>query len=259
VLLTGALVGIASLLTAEPISKPISVYAEGKTITFTPAAGKHKRKLVVGDAVLGPLLQDRKPDDHRPNLYVVAPGSQYRAEVTGNDSIEFSLVLSELPRSESPLDWDVYWAVVLDPGLKAELVSETNLLTATQEGFVPGAAFSFDDIPSSGMLRAYLHIDSLSGLDKLRRADDTLPRLAIVPANLAVRASAVDPDAPRGCAPGEGRIARALSTLSHRCRKAGEATPAQAGSNAGQENVRRRETKTAASDKASNRALPKNR
>lgn len=197
---------------APDATKSNAAFLDSRTIQFTPAPIKRGRVMVVGNAVLGPLVADRKPNDHRPNLYVVAPGVQHRTE--GVDPIEFNLVVSGVPRTAEPRDWDVYWALVLDPTLKGDFNSERALLLATQDSFVPGELFEFDDVPAASLLDQYLHIDSVAGLESFRRPDGSLPRLIIVPAGHAIRASALDPDNPPPA--NESRISRALSRLSHR-------------------------------------------
>jgi hypothetical protein len=85
--------------------------------------------------------------------------------------------------------WDVYWALVLDPALKLDFTGERELLLAAQEEFLPDQIATLEDLPAVGFLRTYLHIDSLAGLDSYRREDGTLPRVIMVPAGMAVRAS----------------------------------------------------------------------
>jgi len=221
-LCVGALAGAATVLAAQSGTPgPISAYADGKTFIFKPVSG-HGHVLKVGDTVLGHALADRKPQDSRPNLYVFAPGTQY--DFQHPDAIQFSLVVSELPRSAEPVLWDVYWALLLDPGLHTETItSERKLLLATQETFLPNQPLRFDYVPAAPLLRAQLHIDSVEGLNRFRRPGGGLPRIVIIPANFVVRASVVDPDAPTTCPPPEGAISRAISVLSRRCRKPAEA------------------------------------
>lgn len=176
-------------------------YHSDKQIVFRPAAVRRGRVLVIGDAVLGPVLKTERPNDRRPNLYVVCPGND------GSD--DYKLVTSMLPKTDEPVDWDVYWVVVLDPSLHANLLGERDLIVAAQDGFVPAELFDFDEIPGAALLRDWMHIDSIAALGQFRRPDGTLPRVLITPSHFTIKASAIDPDAP----PPESRITRALSRL----------------------------------------------
>ncbi len=176
-----------------------------KQIVFRPAPVKGGRVLVIGNAVLGPVLKADTPNDHRPNLYVVCPGA---ADENGG-SETYNLVLSTLPRTDEPIAWDVYWVVVLDPSLHARMLGERELIVAAQDAFAPSELFDFDDIPGAVLLRDRMHIDSIAALMQFRRPDGTLPRVLITPAHYTIKASAIDPEAP----PPEGRIARTLERL----------------------------------------------
>ncbi|MFB3815721.1 MAG: hypothetical protein ACE14L_16585 [Terriglobales bacterium] len=193
-------------------------YLNGKLIRFTPAEIKRGRVLVVGREVIGPLVRDHKPHDRRPNLYVVSPGTQYQSN-DEQGALTFNLVVNTLPRKAEPVEWDVYWALVLDPAVSGNITDERDLLLATQDAFVPGDLFEFNDLPAVAILREYLRLESLADLDTLRRPDGMLPRVAIVPSKFVVRASAVDPDNP----PPEGPLARAWSRI--RPRKAPPQSP----------------------------------
>ena len=164
----------------------------GKEVRFIPAPVEHTRALILGDRVLGPLLPDQKPSDHRRNLYVVCPGTQNHAD--RHSGLAFNLVLNSLPQAEAPVEWDVYWVVVLDPALPANFDNERDLLLAAQYAFEPGESFTFEQIPGVALLRNRVHINSLEGLDTFRYSDGTLPRLIIVPSRLVIRASAFDSD-----------------------------------------------------------------
>jgi len=197
---------------------------ESKQMEFTPDTSMFGRRLYVGEMVLGQLLPAQRPNDHRLNLYIVMPGSQYDS---ADGAKKFNLVLSAMPRTQAPIDWDVYWALVLDPTLKTDLTSERALILATQAGFHLPDFAAFEDLPAAMALRDYLHLKSLDDLGKLRRPDGTLPRIIIVPAGFGVRAGAVDPDSPSPCG-GEGTLARAVSRLSRRCLQPGS-KPADGG------------------------------
>jgi hypothetical protein len=84
----------------------------------------------------------------------------------------------------------VYWVVVLDPAAKRDFTSEQQIILATQETFTPASDFSFDQVPSAGFLRAFLKMKDVAELEKFKRPDGELPRVAIVPARFTVRALA---------------------------------------------------------------------
>lgn len=217
----GALLGGAAA--QEPAAPPsahiTSAYLQGKLVTLTPEVSKHAGSMfTAGPWTFGSLVPDRKPKDKRPNLYVVAPGTQYHNEQS--QEFDHNIIISALPHTADEVEWDVYWAIVLDPALHADFRDERELIVAAQDAFAPGDRFDSGDIPGAAFLRTFLHIDSVAGLESFRRADGTLPRLIIVPAGFLVRASAVDPDAP----PPEGRVARAWSRLSRHRRPASAAT-----------------------------------
>jgi hypothetical protein len=197
-----------------PAERATAAFHNQKAVQFTPEISHFGRKLRVGNVLLGQLLPGKKPADDRPNVYITIPGNQYGATPGAPG---FTLVLNELPRKEGTVDWDVYWALRLDPALEIDITGERELILTAQESFVPAAAVSFGDLPAAAALREYLHIDSFAGLDGYRRPDGALPRVLIVPAGFAVRASAVDPDNPPPCAAGEGPLSRAVSKLSRRC------------------------------------------
>jgi hypothetical protein len=187
-LCAGILLSPAAPVSAQHLAN--RAYYEGRRITLNPVAARHARKLVVDGTLLGPVIAARKPRDRRPNLYVLSPGTQYGSGRTRS----FNLIVNRIPRTDKPVNWDVYWALVLDPALRSDFVSERQLLIAAQGSFSPGEAFSFDAIPTAHLLRAHLHIDSLDGLESFRRANGELPRLVIVPAQCAIRAQVVDPE-----------------------------------------------------------------
>jgi hypothetical protein len=217
-LVAGVLLGVA--VAQEPAPTPTSVhitgaYVQGKLVQLTAEAPKHARRIfTAGPWTFGALIPDRKPKDKRPNLYVVAPGTQYHNEQF--KEYDHNIILSGLPTTADEVDWDVYWAIVLDPALRADFRDERELIVAAQDGFAPGDRFDSGDIPGAAFLRSCMHIQSVDDLQSFRRADGTLPRLIIVPAGFLVRASAVDPDAP----PPAGRVARAWSRLSRHRRTA---------------------------------------
>jgi hypothetical protein len=165
-----------------------SAYYDGEMVPFkVMEPANRKSQLRVGPWLLGVRADDPKPRDRRRNLYVVFPGSQHRAP--GWPDYNHNCVLSDLPATEEPVEWDVYWAVALDPTLHEDFRSEQELVMAAQSGFFPPDLLEFNDLPAEGFLRAQMKVRSLGGLVRFRRKDGTLPRLLITPAGYAIRGS----------------------------------------------------------------------
>ena len=166
-----------------------SAYHERQRVTFTVAPLEAGQKtFFMGPWQFGARLSDRKPRDHRLNLYLVSPGTQHRAG--GRDEYDHNDILNALPGKDETAEWDVYWAVVLDPALRRDLRSERELLIAAQSGFRSGDLFELADIPGRSFLREFLKVESLQDLERFRRRDRLFPRLVIVPAGFAIRARA---------------------------------------------------------------------
>jgi hypothetical protein len=165
-----------------------SAYYDGESVSFKALEpGEHQKQLRVGPWLLGVRAADSTPRDRRRNLYVVFPGSQHRAP--GWSDYDHNCVLSDLPTTEEPVEWDVYWAVALDPTLHEDFRSERELVLAAQSGFFPPDLLDFSDVPAEGFLRAQMKVRSLGDLTRFRRKDGTLPRLLITPAGFAIRGS----------------------------------------------------------------------
>jgi hypothetical protein len=132
----------------------------------------------------------RKPRDGRLNLYVVTPGIQYI--VQDQKPFGFNLVINGLPKKPTAvLPFDVYWAVVLDPELDANIQDERDLIIYTQSTFKPDPDSGFVQFPGYEVLRRYLGIKTMADLRRFRRRRKSpeLPRVIIVPAHFMVRAS----------------------------------------------------------------------
>lgn len=165
-----------------------SAYYNGDPVPFKVVeAGSRRSQLRVGPWLMGVRAADSRPSDRRRNIYVVFPGTQHRAP--GWSDYDHNCVLSDLPATEEPVEWDVYWAVVLDPNLHDDFRSEQELVLAAQSGFLPPDLLEFNDIPSEGFLRTQMKVRSLTDLARFRRNDGTLPRLFITPAGYAIRGS----------------------------------------------------------------------
>ncbi len=175
----------------QPPPRVYSAYYEEAPVTLSLVAARgRERSFTFGPWLLGVRLSGGKGSDRRGNLYLVMPGVQHQAQ--GGEPWDHNAVLSALPPEQRVAEWDVFWAVVLDPALGRDLRSERDLLMAGQTGFVPGDLFEFDDLPADAFLRHHLHMTSLSDLAPYRRAGGRLPRLIILPAGYAIRAGKAD-------------------------------------------------------------------
>jgi hypothetical protein len=192
----------AILFAAEPPPVPQinRAYLEGQlvSIAFTQPQTKRERAFAIGPWRFGAKVSmpakgaPDKPHDKRLNLYIVAPGSQHNTAASGD--FDHTVIINAKPQVDGTgTEFDVYYAVVLDPRLRMDVKTERELLLATQEEFVPGDLFEFDDLPSAGFLSSVMHIESLPELRRFRKRNGALPRVAIVPAGFALRATVSDP------------------------------------------------------------------
>jgi len=147
----------------------------------------------VGPWNLGERVAEDKPIDKRLNLYVVVPGTQYRAP--GKTDYDHNLVINKYTVDGKARDWDIFWCFILDPTLRPDLRSERELLLGKHQTFRPATLFEFRDIPSHTLLAERLSIRSMGDLHRFREKDGSLPRLVILPARLVVRATAALRDA----------------------------------------------------------------
>jgi hypothetical protein len=180
--------GFGAAASRREAVKPFSVYHDGDDLIFTPeATGTHKLA-GLGPWNLGERVAADKPIDKRLNLYVVVPGTQYRAPDKAD--YDHNLIVNKYTVDGKPRDWDVFWCFILDPALRPDLRSERELLLGKHQTFRPARTFEFKNIPSHALMAERLSIKSMADLKRFRRADGSLPRLLILPARLAVRATA---------------------------------------------------------------------
>jgi hypothetical protein len=194
--LSGVLAASLALAASFPWVKSVkeNAYFDGRAVEYSPDRAHWGEKLFrIGPWDIGPMLASREKNDKRPNLYVVVPGSA--RSNSSSSEYNHNLVLSAIPKTDEASDFDVYWAVVLDPNLKEDIRAETQLLLAAQEPFAPDQDFQFDNVPSHAFLHAFLHIDSLDQLAEYKRPDGSLPKVAIIAARFAIRAKIADPEA----------------------------------------------------------------
>jgi hypothetical protein len=180
--------GFGAAASMREAVKPFSVYHDGEDLIFTPEAAGTRKLASVGPWNLGERLSDDKPADKRLNLYFVAPGAQYHHR--SKPEYDHNLIVNKYTVDGKPRDWDVFWCFILDPTLRPDMRSERELLLAKHQTFRPGAQFEFKDVPSHALMAERLSVKSMADLKRFRRKDGTLPRLLILPARLAVRATA---------------------------------------------------------------------
>ena len=190
--------GALSAATPTGESRPAqinSAYYRGQPASVTlegPMSPKATARL--GPWILGARLKDSRPHDRRKNLYVVVPGTQYHNELWPD--YDLTCIVNTLPESDEPVEWDVYFALVLDPDIQEDFRDERDLVLAGQASFHPADLLDFEDIPASRFLRVGLKIDDIPGLARFRHKNGLLPRVAILPAGFAIRARVVATELP---------------------------------------------------------------
>lgn len=163
------------------------VYYSGVELRFVPETPVRRGRIItVGPWTIGGRVGDGKPSDKRLNLYIVAPGKQY--QVPGESEFDHNLIISALPKEDKQAEYDVWWALVLDPTLQADFQDEHELIIAAQGKFTPSQTFDVKQSPSFAFLQKYLKISDNTGLAEYFR-DGELPRVLIIPAKFAVKAA----------------------------------------------------------------------
>jgi hypothetical protein len=184
--------GLAFTGPAPPLVKPFTAYHDGAPVVFTPEMAGTQRLATFGPWNLGGRLSEGKPLDKRLNLYVVIPGSQYRSPTY--PEYDHNRIVNKYTVDGKVREWDIFYCFIIDPTLRGDFRSEGDLLLAAHQTFHPADLFDVSDIPSHEMLAEKLGVDSMGDLRKYRRKNHALPRLLIVPAQLAVRGTAEQPD-----------------------------------------------------------------
>jgi hypothetical protein len=172
-------------------AKPLSAWHENTTVQFAPDLTGTARTASLGPWTFGKRLSQDKPLDKRLNLYVVIPGKQYHSAAA--PEYDHNLVVNILTRDQVK-EWDIFWCLVLDPRLEDDFRSEHDLLVAAQQSFTPADLFDVEDIPSREVLQEKTGIQAFADLRHYRHKDGSLPRLLILPAHVAVSASAFVPE-----------------------------------------------------------------
>ena len=141
---------------------------------------------------LGERLSEGKPLDNRLNLYVVVPGGQYHS--AAKPEYDHNRIVNKYTVDGNVREWDIFYCFVIDPALNRDIRSENDLLMAAHQTFTPADVFRISDAPAKSMLAEKLGITSMAELRHYRRKGGGLPRVLIVPARLAVRATAEQSD-----------------------------------------------------------------
>src|SRR5438874_10729018 len=121
-----------------------AVYLDGEAVRLEVPYGP--KPVTLGPWRLGTRVLDPKPRDKRLNLYIVAPGTQYHLEAA--DEFDHNAIINALPEPGKSREYDVYWALVLDPRMHTDFRNERDLIIAAQASFTPGDLFEVDDLPS---------------------------------------------------------------------------------------------------------------
>ncbi len=188
-----ACVGAAAFAPFEEPTPVTEVCFEGRAVKFegAPARG-FTRWFRFGPWQYGARGAEAKPSDKNPNLYLVVPGGEHHSDAM--PQFDHSAIINTLGKQEEA-HWDVYWAIVLDPDLGKDFRDEHELLIEAQNTFTPRENFQLSDVPGREVLTRNLKVESISALNKFRRNDGKLPRVAIVPAGASVRGTVTDPAA----------------------------------------------------------------
>jgi hypothetical protein len=175
---------------ARDATKPFLVYHNGVYLLFAPEVTGTHRPARLGPWDLGERLSadQETPRDKRLNLYVVVPGGQYHS--ASHPEYDHNLVINKYPVDHNPREWDIFWCLQLDPSLPTDLRAEHDLLQAAHQRFTPPASFALREVPASAVMAERLSVVKVEDLKRFRHKDGSLPRMLIVPAHLALRATA---------------------------------------------------------------------
>ncbi|HEV2962078.1 MAG TPA: hypothetical protein VG649_09665 [Candidatus Angelobacter sp.] len=185
---------VATLGLAAPVenpSKPLTAYFESANVLLAADDSGSRQLASLGPWVFGPRLEQGKPLDKRLNLYVVVPGKQYRSPTS--PEYDHTLIVNGLTH-DNPREWDIFWCLVLDPKLREDFQSEKDLIVAAHETFKPADLFDLEDVPARSVLTEEFGARTLADLRRYRHKDGSMPRLLILPARFAIRATVEMPE-----------------------------------------------------------------
>jgi hypothetical protein len=184
--------GLAFAAPSPTPVKPFTAYHDGDAIVFTPEMTGTRRLATFGPWNLGERLTNGELVDKRLNLYIVVPGTQYRSPQ--HPQYDHNRIVNKYTADGRVHDWDIFYCFVIDPKLADDFRSEGDLLIAAHQTFHPPDRFNLNDMPSGRMVEQKLGLHSMADVWKYHRKNHALPRMLIVPAHLAVRATAELPD-----------------------------------------------------------------
>ncbi|MEO5936509.1 MAG: hypothetical protein ABIP81_04785 [Terriglobales bacterium] len=187
--MTAAAMALAAWM-QQPQEASRRTYLNGEPVAFEIAQTSSKEKpAAFGPWKLGAKVVESKPHDTRLNLYMVVPGDDFQSDSDAASIYAHNRVINMAPKEKGSAEFDVYWAIALEPHLNEDFHSEGDLLEAARRRFIPGDLFEVKDAPGAGFLREVLRIDTLEELKPYRRKDGSLPTVLLVPAGFAVRGS----------------------------------------------------------------------
>jgi len=73
---------------------------------------------------------------------------------------------------------------------QSDFRDEHDLIRGTEAEFLPPQGFALIQVPGHEMLRRYLKIESVEGMQRFRRKSGALPRVILVPSGSVLRARA---------------------------------------------------------------------
>ena len=174
-----------------PRTQVVTVFHDGAPVRLEmPSAPRARAALAFGPWRLGERDGMGEMKDKHPNLYVVCPGAQYTSRA--EPQYDHTLIINSVPVGAEPEQWDVIWAIVMDPTLRTDFRDERALLLAAQETFRPNDLFDLSDVPGRAVLRDHLGVHTYRDLAAFER-DGLLPRVLLQPAGFSLRAAALVP------------------------------------------------------------------
>lgn len=175
----------------------VTAFHEGEAVRLEMADPPRARAaLQFGPWRLGERRGMGEITDKHPNLYIVCPGTQYVTR--GDAQYDHTLLINTVPTTEAAVQWDVVWAVVLDPSLRVDFRDERALLLEAQQTFRPGDLFALSDVPGWAALREVLGVRETRDLLEYEH-EGRLPRVILRPAGFSLQAAVqAGPAAPAG-------------------------------------------------------------
>ena len=152
-----------------------TAYYDGQELQVEPLNPPGARSFSYGPWTFGSVVHDDKASDRRFNLYIIIPGSEHQFSGPADEFNHSVLINSDPEPGDHSAEWDVFWVVVLDPTLNADIKQERELLLLGQSYFLPGDLYELDDAPGRNLLRQF-GMTSLDDLARFRRDDSNALR-----------------------------------------------------------------------------------